>query len=207
MSVKNKASIEAVMGASGSGKSTYIKQALKKRKPARLIIIDPQDEYGDHATLVASMRDLWAAVMDDSKPRARFALRIRLKGDKEAKQKAFSAICRLVLAVRNVTLVVEELHLVTTPSYAPPGWSEANLTGRHKGLKIIGASQRPASVDKDFFGNATLVRCGRLNYASDISTMANVLAVDKTDLTGLAELEYIERDMRSGTTRRGKVKF
>lgn len=209
MSVKNKARIEAVMGASGSGKSTYIKQALKRRRPSRLIIIDPQDEYCDHAERVERLRDLMPAVTtQEGKPRQRFAVRLRLKGaDRKAKERAFSAVCRLALAIGGVTLVVEELHLFTRPSRAPEGWSEANLTGRHKGLHIIAASQRPASVDKDFFSNATLVRCGRLNYASDVTTMANVLAVDKADITGLAELEYIERDMRTGKITRGKLKI
>lgn len=203
----NKASIEAVIGASGSGKSIYTKREIKRRKPARLIIIDPQDEYGDYATKVDNMADLFKSVIEDGKPRSRFKVRIQLKGDRDAKEKAFSAICRLCLAVGKVLLVPEELHLVTKASNPPPGWSEATLTGRHKGLEIIGVSQRPASVDKDFFSNATKVRCGRLNYASDVTTMANVLAVDKSDITGLAELEYIERDMRTGTTKRGKIKI
>ncbi len=208
MSVTNKASIEAIIGASGSGKSIHTKREIKRRKPARLIILDPQDEYGDYADKVDSLSDLYNAIIDDKgKPKARFKVRIQLKGERHAKERAFSAICRLALQVGKVLLVPEELHLVTKPGNPPPGWSEATLTGRHKGLEIIGVSQRPASVDKDFFSNATLVRCGRLNYASDVTTMANVLAVDKADITGLAELEYIERDMRTGTTKRGKIKI
>ncbi|TAN78248.1 MAG: hypothetical protein EPN14_06740 [Gallionella sp.] len=30
-----------------------------------------------------------------------------------------------------------------------PGWAQVTMAGRHKGLKVIGASQRPASIDAD----------------------------------------------------------
>lgn len=79
------------------------------------------------------------------------------------------------------------------------------MLGRHKGMAIIGASQRPASIDKDFWGNASTVRTGRLNFKADIETLANILHVPKQDITALMPLEFIERDMNSGLIKRGKV--
>ena len=46
------------------------------------------------------------------------------------------------------------------------------MTGRHKGLKVIGASQRPASIDKDFLGNCMAIHIGRLAYAEDVRAVA-----------------------------------
>lgn len=43
---KLNAAITAVLGASGSGKSLYLKQSLARIKPGRLLIWDPQGEYG-----------------------------------------------------------------------------------------------------------------------------------------------------------------
>jgi len=48
-----------------------------------------------------------------------------------------------------------------------------------------------------FFGNASHVRTGRLSYANDMRTMANVLSVDIENIRTLPELAWIERDMRT----------
>ncbi len=48
---------------------------------------------------------------------------------------------------------------------------------------------------------------GRLNYAADVKTKANVLNVQACDARDLPSLAWIERDMRTGIVLRGKVKF
>lgn len=63
---------------------------------------------------------------------------------------------------------------------------------------VIGAIQRPASIDKHFFGNARIVRTGRLNYADDVKNMANVMNVLERDIQDLQPLEFIQRDMTKG---------
>jgi hypothetical protein len=80
------------------------------------------------------------------------------------------------------------------------------MRGRHKGMTVIGASQRPASIDKHFFGNATIVRTGRLNFAADIKVLANVLHVPGSHILSLAPLEFFQRDMQTGDTQRGALK-
>ena len=81
------------------------------------------------------------------------------------------------------------------------------LKGRHKGLTVYGNSQRPASIDKNFFGNATIIRTGRLNFAADVKVLANVLQVQALEVQSLQPLEYIERDMGTGAISRGKATF
>ncbi|MGH8719649.1 MAG: hypothetical protein ACREV0_12025 [Burkholderiales bacterium] len=61
--------------------------------------------------------------------------------------------------------------------------------------------QRPAAIDKHFFGNASVIRTGRLNYAAD------VLDVAGDEIRELPQLAWIERDMRSGKVQRGKIGF
>lgn len=201
---KHQASIVAVVGASGSGKSLSIKQAIARRPPARLLVWDPMREYADVGTVTESLAELFAAVMaDPTTPRRSFRLVYRPPSDRETAARAFGALCRVAMIAPRTTLIVEELALVTSPSWAPPGWREATLTGRHQGLRIIAASQRPASVDKDFFGNATRIRCGRLNYDSDLRTMSNVLGVSRDELRDLPPLAYVERDMTTGALSRG----
>lgn len=201
---KHDACILGFIGASGSGKSQAIKEWLRKHRPARLLIWDRMREYGPHGLVVASLTAAYEATRGQKGPLARFAIVYQPPGaGRTATEAAFSAYCKLALSLPGSALVAEELAFVTTASRAPAGWREVTLTGRHEGLKVLGASQRPASIDKDFFGNCTALRCGRLNYARDVRTMADVLAVQPRDITNLQPLQFIERDMRSGATRRG----
>ncbi len=206
---RHPARIIAVMGASGSGKSAAIKQHLARHRPPRLLIWDPLQEYADYGVPVRSMHQA-LDVMATRRGRAKQRFGIVFWPHPRAKgtwPQAFSFFCRLALAAGNCTLVVEELALVTQPHRAPEGWSEACLTGRHRGLEIIAASQRPASVDKDFFSNASKVRTGRLNYAADVRTMAQVLDVTADEIRALQPLEWIERDMQTGAITRGRLEF
>ena len=208
MSARHPARIVAVLGASGSGKSAAIRQHLHVTRPRRLLVWDPLGEYADHGDVCRSLRETLERVRTrGGRVRSRLAVIFQPPPERRAWPQAFSTFCRLALAVGECTLVVEELALVTQPHRAPEGWSAACLTGRHRGLEIIAASQRPASVDKDFFSNATRVRTGRLNYAEDVRTVAQVLDVSPDEIRALRPLEWIERDMHSGEIRRGRMTF
>jgi hypothetical protein len=45
-------------------------------------------------------------------------------------------------------------------------------------------------------GNCTMIHCGRLNYEADVKTMA--MKVKPDELDSLADLEYIQRNVRAG---------
>jgi hypothetical protein len=203
---KGAASIVAAIGASGSGKSLWIKRELARGRPRRLLIWDPQSEYADHGT-----------VFDNRAALAEACIAAGTKGPLAAVYRPgnrlsdyagrFDWLCRLAYAWRNCTLVVEELGDVTKPGWAPDGWSLVTRKGRHAGLKLIGAAQRPAVIDKTFFGLATLIHCGRLNYKGDVTVMADVLQIPGDDITGMKALEWIERNMQTGQTRRGTLEI
>lgn len=198
----NKAAIMAVLGASGSGKSTFIKREISK--PAakrRLLIWDPMKEYGAAGGIVTGLGDLLAALKAD-----RFALVFQPAADAKVRVSQFDLFCRAALAAGRLVLVVEELRFVTTPSRAPLGWAQVCLTGRHADLTVYGASQRPASIDKDFLGNCTRIRSGRLAYPADEKAVADAARIDRADIP-TAPLEWIEKDLTTGKITRGKLKF
>ncbi len=198
MSVANNAEIVVVMGGSGSGKSTYIKNEIKTKKPKRLIIWDPMREYGSVARPVHTANDLAAAARSKS-----FAVAMQPANVLLVKQ--FELVCKLAFEIGDCWLVVEELNKVTKADAAPPNWSDCTSRGRHKGMRVIGASQRPAQVDKDFYSNATVIRTGRLNFEGDIKVLANALGVPGAEIKELAPLAFIERDMTSGAVSRGSI--
>lgn len=197
----NEANIFAIMGASGSGKSLAVKTWLEASPPERLLVWDPMDEYGPYATRAGSLREL----VDAMRAAPSFKLRLVPSGEAAKVQERFAVFCAAAYAAGRLALIVEELQLVTSPSRAPAEWSDCTLRGRHRGLSVVGISQRPAGVDKNFFGNATRVRTGRLNYADDVRCMANVLAVPDADVSALQPLQYIERTMATGALERGTV--
>lgn len=196
--------LRAYIGATGSGKGVSIRQHLARQRPARLIVWDPLDEYGEFAGKAKSLPDLVRAVATGSTAK-RFAVRY-VPPDGTKLQSAFELFCALAFRVGNVTMLVEELSDVTAPSYAPRSWKRCTVQGRHVGLRIIASSQRPSHVDKDFLGNCTYIRCFTLRYPADRLAMAGALDVPAADLAALRTIEtarattmtYLERDFRTG---------
>lgn len=198
MGVENNPCIEAYIGASGSGKSTAIKRRLMKAKPKRLIIVDPMGEYGKYAPPVSTIKELLAKANQKT-----FA--VSFKTSKLNPKDQFETICDIAYSIGGLWLVVEELSLYTSAQSAPPSWSDCTMRGRHMGMTVIGASQRPSRIDKDFFGNCSMIHTGRLNFANDAKTMADALNVPKIQITELLPFHYIEKDMASGRVTTGIV--
>lgn len=203
MSVLNKPRIEAFIGASGSGKGVSINALLKGAKPPRLLIWDPRDEYADHARRVTSLRELVQAVANAKGG----PFRVRYVAGPSVKlANAFAVVCALAFSAGNLMFLAEELSDVTTASLAPPAWKQCITQGRHKGLHVVGAAQRPALIDKTFLGNCTYIRCFTLRYADDRKAMAKALDVPEAMVGELETVEvgsrtrihFIERHFRSG---------
>lgn len=199
----NEADVIAVIGATGSGKGVYIKNyALTKGEP-RLMIWDYMQEYGPFVNLsTASLQQLVAGIGAE-----RFRIAFKPSYDDKTRAKQFDLFCKAAVAAGRLRMVVEELAFVTSPAHAPAGWKAATSIGRHKGLRLIGASQRPAQVDKAFWSNCTEIHCGFLNYEDDQKVMARALGVALSDIQGLKPLEYIHKNVRTKEIKTGKVKI
>ncbi|HDR8930085.1 TPA: hypothetical protein QDA84_000069 [Burkholderia vietnamiensis] len=208
---KNNAPVIAVMGARGSGKSAWIKQQLRAGNPRRLLVWDPQDEFGafgrpvtDPADLVRSVR---GAGDGDFKLVFQPGKLMSTYGDK------FDLFCEISYLAGDHCVVIDELGDVTEPSRAPDGWSVLSRKGRHRNVMMFGAAQRPANIDKDFIGNSTLVHCARLAYETDIKVMANALGVPVPEVRDMradpdtGDFDFIERNMQTGAVRRAKLTF
>lgn len=173
----NKADIHGVMGASGTGKSSYIKGELL-RKFKRLIVWSPlekTDKYAEFCggAVTGKITELLKLIKAKTK-----AIVFVPSGSDASVKKQFDLFCRIVWELENTTVLVEELSHVTMPSWAPPAWKKLSTGGRHQGLTIIGVSQRPANIDKDFLGNCTEIRCYRMNYENDAIVMAKSLRLE-----------------------------
>lgn len=200
--VEAKAHIEAVLGATGSGKSSYVKRLMERAKPSRLIVFDPDQEWGAFGTPVGRVSDVldgFKAAHPDGACRVVF----QPSPDPAVAVRQFDAICRVAFAAERLTFIVDELKSVTTPSRSPVGWGMLTGRGRKRGIVIYGLSQRPASIDKDFLGNCNFVRTGRLTYDNDVKAVARALRVPEDDIASLPDLGWIRRDMATGEVTRG----
>lgn len=177
--VTQAADIRAVLGAPGTGKSHYTKEQISKAK--RVLIWDLEDEYTDTEAVPLSV----LAERLHHAGRRGFRLRYIPSTDATKRAAEFDIFCRIVMAVGSMLVVIEELRFMTTPSRAPAGWAGITLRGRKRGVKVIGTSQRPASIDKDFLGAATIIRVGALNYPADRKAVADVMGIGMEEIEAL----------------------
>lgn len=212
MSVENKPQIEAYIGASGSGKGVSINRRLVELKAHRLLIWDPRDEYGKHAKACTTHADL-LAVFKRAKGgpvKARF-----VPSEASPLAESFAFVCALAFRAGDLVFVAEELSDVTTASHAPAAWRKCITQGRHRALRIIGAAQRPALIDKTFLGNATYIRVFTLRYRADRQAVAEALDVPLAQVSALQTIEepgrtviaYLERDFRARILRTDTIKL
>jgi hypothetical protein len=193
------APLVAAIGARQTGKTKWMQQQLRRARPARLLVWDPMEEFAEFGTVFSSR----AKLAEHLGARTAFAAVYRPGDALERYPALFDWFCRLAWAAGELHLVVDELADVTAPSRAPAKWSAITRKGRHRGIAATAASQRPASIDKDFLGNCTFIHCGRLNYGGDLDVMARHLGVGADELAGLADLHFVERNMVTGAVRRG----
>lgn len=197
-----KPEVWAALGSRGTGKSAWVGQQLQRLKPRRLLVWDLMAEHAEHATPAADLAGLLRTLKGKT-----WRVSFVPAPDPKVREVQFDLVCRGALAAGQCTLLVEELAFVTRAGQAPPGWARVCLLGRHAGVSVIGTSQRPAQVDKDFLGNADLVHVGRLTHEADAKAAAGILGVPWADVMGLPDLHWIERRAGEPQASRGVLSF
>lgn len=206
----NRPDIRAYIGATGSGKGVSVREHLTQSNPSRLLVWDPLNEYGDFAPRVPTLQALALGAKAKG-----FRMSYSPGEDLPSYREKFAMFCRIAFAAGACTVLVEELADVTSPSFAPIEWKRLTTKGRHKGLRLIAASQRPAQVDKQFLGGCTYIRCFTLRYPQDRQAMAGAMSVPLAQIEALQTVEagrvttinYVERDFRAGKTTPGSIQM
>lgn len=209
---KSNADRIGVWGASGSGKSSYVKQKITNVK--RIVVFDPLDEYKSlkmsRCMTVDEVRKCMVSNWDN------FRVAYVPPVSKEAR--ALSQLSKLLLKAqepfkargsgKQVTLVVEEMNKsfpVKGGDSQAVGFAEICSRGRHSGIEVYGLSQRIAEVNTRFRGNCTQTVVLRQQGAVDIAAASNALGVGKPTVAALKNLEYIHE--RNGEITNGKISF
>lgn len=201
--ITNNAKIIAVVGASGMGKGLFVKAELRKvRGP--ILVWSPLEQTDNYAAVIRGVvvNDIAALVAAIKAGKKRLVY----EPNKTSLKTQFDRFCRVCWELAGWVIVVEELSEVTQPSWAPPAWRKLSAAGRHRGLTVYGLAQRPAMVDKTFFGNCSEIRTYAVGYVEDARTMAGTMFLDHKEVLALEPLHYIHRDKRTKTNTHGVVK-
>ena len=208
---KSNAGRIGVWGASGSGKSAYVKQKIKTLK--RVVVFDPLDEYVPlrmkpcttveqvRQAMIANWKGFRIAYMPPAgkEPRALSQLSLLLlKAQEGYKAKGTG---------QGLTLVIEEMNL-SFPIHGETkarGFAEICSRGRHYGIEVYGLSQRIAEVSTRFRGNCTQTIALRQQGPRDVQAAADALGVQKERVTGLLNLQYLHG--QNGIITKGEIKF
>jgi len=190
----------AVYGRRGSGKSTLVKRLIADAP--RLVVFDPVDEYGgvrgirrapSLKDVRAMMRVGWASgfkiayITTSDHPRMLHGLADLIW---QAQAPYGAGRDR-----RKVVLVVEEMNLGFPAFKLPAQWfamGRAVLQGRHRGIEVIGVTQRPALVSTDFRGNVAETYALALATSHDYRAVFEVYGREaERALRSLAPHNYI----------------
>ena len=204
-------------GAAGSGKTTWTIEQV--RDSPRLLVWDSGYDFAPalRLTPVRRLCDLGDLVLEDlrssgssgmSSHASRAPQRIAYTGP--ITREHFITFCRIAYvwmrAHERSALVVDELADVTSSGKATPGWGD--IVRKHRKFtrgRVFALTQRPAESDKTIIGNATILHCGRMNFAEDEVYISKCLKVPLEDIQALPDFHYLERNMRTRALSRGVV--
>ena len=199
----NAAKIIGIMGASGCGKTHYLRAQLAKKKRRRTLIWSPKEAVDNYASFYPNSVVVRSAgevinIMREAGKSKEFHIVFRPRLNRKIDAAQFNVVCKAAMVSEPLTFIAEELHTVTLPSWSPDGWGELTMMGRGYGHEVFGLSQRPASVDKDFFGNLSLLHVGRMAFDDDAKAVAKALRVPAAQVMDLSGFGWIEPDMLNG---------
>lgn len=197
------AQFHAILGVTGCGKTYELKKRLKQLNAKRTLIWSPKEAIDNYAafyprSVLVSTASEVLDILGKAGRAGGFHIVFKSTLNQKKDTALFDVVCKLLMVARNVVLVAEELHTVTTASHACDGWRHVNFMGRGFGLYVFGLSQRPASVDKAFMGSLSSVHVGRLPNVADQKTMADILGIKREEVAGLSGYQYIQKDMSTG---------
>lgn len=200
-----------VVGMSGTGKSTRVKELLRSwvQKGVRVVALDPGDEYSRHGVptglvRLGPLKHRMTATELAANPRAMLAPRLSLSvvpGPSIREwARAFELVAGLARHAGRLVIVADEAgtwcHAGTHPACSRAAAELAALatTGRHQGIALVVVSQRAATVPATVRSQCTDAILFRQEEVADLDALAARWRDDSlpTRLPALADGESVE---------------
>lgn len=177
-----------VAGASGSGKTTFLKRHSAIKRARRLVAWDPDEDHeGQRVRSRAAYAQAVGKAIASGKP-------FRLLLTVEATPGNFEWWCRLVWAIasadRPLVAIAEEISDVQQAGKASRYWGQLVRRGRKYGLQLFVVTQSPAECDTTIYKNTPYKFVGRLEGEHDIKRLAPRIRRTVDELEALRPGEY-----------------
>jgi DNA helicase HerA-like ATPase len=209
----------AVFGQTGSGKSSFLKSEVLKGQ-TRVVIFDVADEYAREK--IAQPAESLAAVRDQIAAGWQQGFRVAYNpfADPAAGKDATLALHRLARFLwevqapyhdrprpdRKILLLIEEAAKAAPNEKLPADrrmFEQLVFQGRHRGIDMALASQRPASVNYDYRSQAGISVYFRLEEKNDVQAALERLGREwESTLRGLQTHEYLR--LAGGQVEKGR---
>ena len=207
------ATVTAVYGRRGGGKTTWLERELRPCR--RLIAMTPvlDDFTGRGYQQAGSLKQVLQLLARRWSTGFRIVFRPPVEND--APIERLHGLASLVRQVqrpyaegrdrRQITLAADELNLAY-PHSRPRGldaFTWAVLQGRHWGVNVVGAAQRPTDVDPKFRGNCDRTICFPLADDRSVKAVTDVYGTRHREaLQALTNHHFLE--LRDGLATPGK---
>lgn len=174
-------------GASGSGKTAFVLELVKKSK--RLAVWDCEDQWSQLPGFkrVTTRAELLKAVLSKGSFKVAF-VSSNLKADFDYWAQA---VFHAALHIAPLDAVAEELADVTSPGKAPQNWGTLVRRGRKHGVNLYAISQRWSEADKTTFGNASLYVVFAQSSQDDVRYISRKTRIPEADINKLDRFEYL----------------
>lgn len=166
--------ISVVLGRRGYGKTTYIKKELLPRAGGRVLLFDTLGEYGDVVSSFTTLETFIAAVYQKQQTLFRLAF-VPISEDLNF---AFSYFCRIAWALGDLTMVIDEVDIVTSPVSVPEEFSKIIRYGRHRSISVIAASRRAAEVPRILTSQADEIVSFNQSEPNDVDYLKKYVGAD-----------------------------
>ena len=197
---------QLIIGASGSGKSAYLRETIDF-KSNRVVAWDPDEDFR-----LPRVRDL--ATFEKLVKKCGFG-KIRVALTVAPTEENFERWAGLVFAICHAAapmeILADEIADVTRVAKASPNWGQLCRKVRKYGGRISAITQRPQEADKTIFNQAHIKWLGALSSAKAYKAMSEEMDVSVADLKALENInrKQIQYWIRHGTEQATKetIKF
>lgn len=178
-----------ILGQRKCGKS-FLAKNLQKLWP-RKVIIDTLNEYTE-GDIVYSFNDFSDKLLQFKKQKVEnFTLVFQFDPENTASDVEFNELMRLCYYFGNLLVIVEEVHLHSSP-YQLPHWLQKNLlVGRHQNIALMITSQRPANVHKTIVSQCSHIFVGKIIEGNDLRYLAPMLNQNTEKLVSIPERRFL----------------
>jgi hypothetical protein len=165
--------ITIVLGKKGSGKTSYALNRIQAIE--RLVAFDFNHEYNEGFYIVTDPKKLVETLSLNHATKFRISYQPDANTDLA---QHFEYLSRAVFCMTDMTLLAEEIDIVSSASEIPEGLRKIINYGRHRGISIIALSRRAHRIPRDLTANADQIISFNQNEPRDIKYLSDYMGSD-----------------------------